>query len=231
MSSTLPIPASLVDAQSAPASSVMLVTPPVNDNDDNDNTSDARAAALLSGPGTSHFVPAPLALSSGAPSSTSFFNSLHEGLHSDYQRADLPLPGLSHGADAAAAAASVAASAAAAEEQIGQEPEVSGVDSQNADSSVMQLDVNCTGLEASRSDGGVRTLFAHACTAQSCWNLFANSTVNGGYLGKSVITALIARYPNVSFAPTPRVRWIMACSRRHSCSIARHLAIWKKFKI
>jgi hypothetical protein len=82
-----------------------------------------------------------------------------------------------------------------------QEPDASRDGLGGDDAVVMQLDVNCTGLEAARSDGGVRTLFAHACTAQSCWNLFANSNVNGGYLGKSVITSLIARYPNVSFRP------------------------------
>ena len=44
-------------------------------------------------------------------------------------------------------------------------------------------------------------LDAHVLTAECCWNLFCNASVNGGYLGKSLITQLMGRYPNVSLLP------------------------------
>lgn len=69
------------------------------------------------------------------------------------------------------------------------------------DTEYARFDPNCVGLEAVRADEGVRTLYAHACSAICCWNLFGNSSVNGGYLGKSVLAQLNSRYPDAALRP------------------------------
>ena len=58
----------------------------------------------------------------------------------------------------------------------------------------------CPGLELPRGDGGVRELDVGACSPIHLWHLFLNASVNGGYLGKSVIHFLVHKHPDFAAA-------------------------------
>ena len=57
------------------------------------------------------------------------------------------------------------------------------------------LDAACPGLQPPRGDDGVRELDVCACDPSHLWHLFLNASINGGYLGKSVIHFLVQGTP------------------------------------
>lgn len=70
-------------------------------------------------------------------------------------------------------------------------------------------DTNCPGLQLPRPDGDVRTIDVCRLAPEHLWHLFLNASVNGGYLGKSVIHFLVQKfeafasaYPSGKFSKT-----------------------------
>ena len=58
----------------------------------------------------------------------------------------------------------------------------------------------CPGLEQPRGDGGVRELNVCACNPNHVWHLFLNASINGGYLGTSIVHFLVHKHPDCAAA-------------------------------
>jgi hypothetical protein len=56
------------------------------------------------------------------------------------------------------------------------------------------VDSNCPGLQMPRDDEGVREVDVASLNPDHLWHLFCNPSVNGGYLGKSVIQFLVSKH-------------------------------------
>jgi hypothetical protein len=109
--------------------------------------------------------------------------------------ANVPPPAAGADADAAANVLSPAAAAAAAAPNVPPPPAAD--------------DANCPGLQLPRPDGGVRAIDVCRLAPEHLWHLFINASVNGGYLGKSVIHFLVQKfeafasaYPSAKFCKT-----------------------------
>jgi len=109
--------------------------------------------------------------------------------------ANVLLPAAGAAADAAANVLSPAAAAAAAAPNVPPPPAAE--------------DANCPGLQLPRPDGGLRAIDVCRLAPEHLWHLFLNTSVNGGYLGKSVIHFLVQKfeafasaYPSAKFCKT-----------------------------
>jgi hypothetical protein len=60
-------------------------------------------------------------------------------------------------------------------------------------------DYSCPGLQPPRGDGGVREVDVFSMSPEHVWNLFLNTSVNGGYLAKSVVHHLIQKHSDLAY--------------------------------
>jgi hypothetical protein len=58
---------------------------------------------------------------------------------------------------------------------------------------------SCPGLQAPRPDGGIREIDVFSMAPDHVWSLFTNTSVNGGYLGKSVVHHMIQKHSTLAY--------------------------------
>jgi hypothetical protein len=72
-------------------------------------------------------------------------------------------------------------------------------DESSEDESGEPANSSCPGLQLPRPDGGIREVDVFSMTPEHLWSLFTNTSVNGGYLGKSVVHHMMQKHASLAY--------------------------------